>query len=125
GPHERRRHHDLIAEHEIVDHEMMAVDLPPPRLARRRLAENGEPIKMLAVLVEVLDELGEMVIEAHDVARHLVALRAEARREQRISRLALRQGHLVEADALTGETMHVRPIAPFVVFDRKAKPLAL
>jgi hypothetical protein len=31
GAHEHRRHHDLIAENEAVDDQMMAVDLPAPR----------------------------------------------------------------------------------------------
>ncbi len=32
GTHERRRHHDLVAENEVVDHQMVAVELPSPGL---------------------------------------------------------------------------------------------
>jgi hypothetical protein len=123
--HERRRHHDLVAEHEIIDDRMMAVDLPPPRLGRRRRPHDREPIEMLAVLVEARDELGEMMVEPHDVARRRIASRTEPGAEQLVGSRALRIAHFMETHALAWEAVHVRPVSPFVVVERIAEACAL
>ena len=69
--HERGRHHHLITQDEVVDDEMMPVELPSPGICGGRRAHHREVVQPLAVLVEVLAQLGEMVIEPHDVARLL------------------------------------------------------
>ena len=80
---EERRHHHLIAEHEVVDDRVVAVELPAPRLGRRRRAHHRDVIAPLAVAIEVVVvQLAERVVEAHDVARLLQPLGAQRGAEQ-------------------------------------------
>ena len=51
GAEERGRHHDLVAEDEAVQVEVVAVELPAPRLVVRRRPEEAEEVGPLAVLV--------------------------------------------------------------------------
>ena len=44
GPDEHGRHHDLIAEHEVVDDHVVPVELPSPGLSLRRFTHNGDPV---------------------------------------------------------------------------------
>jgi hypothetical protein len=118
GAEERRRHDDLIAEHEIVDDEMMAVELPAPRLGRRRRAHHCDPVQPLVVLDEVVVvELAERAIQLHDVAAQLQPLRAQRGAHQPEGGFALCFAHLVEADALAHVEADVHPLAPFDVID--------
>ena len=62
---------------------MVAVELPAPRLGRRRLAHHRDVVAPLAVAIEVVVvQLAERVVEPHDVARLLQPLRAQRRAQQ-------------------------------------------
>ena len=48
GAHERGRHHDPAVEHHRVDAQVVAVDLPSPRLVAARCAEDRDEVRPLA-----------------------------------------------------------------------------
>src|SRR6516162_8553943 len=73
GPHERWGHHELIAENKAVEVEVVAVDLPAPRLTCRRIAEDTDPIKPLAVFLGLARDLQRVFVQSHDVARAAVS----------------------------------------------------
>ena len=66
GAHEGRRHDDPPVEHHGVDAEVVAVDLPSPRLARLRRAEDRHEVRPFAERLVVAGELGEQLVDAHD-----------------------------------------------------------
>ena len=69
---EERRHHHLVAEDEVVDDGVVAVELPAPRLGGGGLPHDRDVVLPLAVLVEVVaGQFAEGLVEAHDVAREL------------------------------------------------------
>src|SRR5262249_13524372 len=51
GACEGRGHDHLIAQHEIVDDQMVSVELPSPRLLVRGLAHHRDPVEPFAVLL--------------------------------------------------------------------------
>jgi hypothetical protein len=61
--HEVGREDELIAEYEAIDIEVVAVDLPTPRLARRGRAEGADPIEPLAVFLGLSGDLEGMAVE--------------------------------------------------------------
>jgi hypothetical protein len=72
GAREERRRHDLVAEHEVIDDRVMTIELKTPRLRRAGSAHDRDVVLPFAVLVEiVVRQLGEGVIQTHDVARQL------------------------------------------------------
>ncbi len=125
-PPEGRRHHHLIAQHEVVHVQMVSVELPAPGLGGRRLAHDRDPVLPVAVLDEVVAvELTEGFVEVHDVARQLQPLGAQRRAEHGERGLALRRRHLLERDAFTKVGMLVGPFAPLHVIDGKDRLGAL
>ena len=68
GSHEGWRDDDLVAEHEAVQVQVVAVDLPAPRLALGRRAEDADPVQPLAILLPPLGDLADRVVQPHDVA---------------------------------------------------------
>ena len=44
-PTKQRRHHNLIAKHEVVDDRVMAVELPAPGFSGGRLAHDGDVVE--------------------------------------------------------------------------------
>ena len=84
--HEQRRHDDLVAQDEAVDDQVVAVDLPAPGLIGRRRAEEAQPVEPLAVLLVAAGDLADQLVEPHDVARRVEAVRAEARAQERSAR---------------------------------------
>src|SRR5262249_7928064 len=121
-----RRHYHLVAEYEVVDDRMVAVELPTPRFCCRRRAHDSDVILPLAVFVEiVVGQLGQRVVEAHDVARLLQSFRAQAGAQQAERLFALRVGHLQKTDTLPGVKALVHPLAPLVVVDWKHRLVAL
>ena len=54
GAREERRHHHLVAQHEVVDDGVMAVELPAPRLFGGRLAHDGDVVLPFAQELEVV-----------------------------------------------------------------------
>ena len=125
-PDEERRHHHLIAQHEVVDDRVMAVELPSPRLGRRRLAHQRDVVLPLAVLLEVVAvELGQRVVQLHDVLGQRQAPGAQRRAQQGDRRGALRGGQLLEAHALTPVEVLIHPLAPLGVIDGERRAAAL
>ena len=126
GADEERRHDDLVAEHEVVDDQVVAVDLPAPGLVGGGLAHHGDPVEPLVVLGEVAAvQLAQGAVEVHDVAAQPESVRAERRAHQAEGGLPLGVVHLVEADALAHVEVLVHPLAPLVVVDREGGPGAL
>src|ERR1700730_9280841 len=76
--HEVGRQHQLVPEHEAIDVEVVAVDLPSPRLARRGRAEDAYPIEPLAIFVGLAGDLESVLVELHDVSGSSVPGRAHA-----------------------------------------------
>src|SRR3546814_18455367 len=67
------------------------------------LAHDREPVLTLAVFVEVVVvELGERLVEAHDVFAQPETFRAQRRRQQRVRGGFLPCSHLAERTALRG-----------------------
>ena len=124
-PREVRGHDHLVAEDEVVDDGVMAVELPAPRLGGRGLAQHRDEVQPFAQKLMIVRELGQRFVQAHDVARELQPLRAERRAHEAEGRLALRLGHLLEADALAHVEVLVHPFAPFGIVDGKQRPGAL
>src|SRR6266850_530810 len=126
GAHEHRGHHDLIAEDEAVDDEVVSVDLPAPRPVERRDAHHAEPVEPLAVLGLAARDRQDEVVEPHDVARRLESVRAQALPPHGERPLALRRAQLVERDAVAHEKgMDVAPSPPRVALQRKERALSL
>ena len=92
GADEGRRHHDLIAQDEVVDDDVMAVELPAPRLGGRGRAHHGDVVEPLAVVLEVVVvQLAQRVVQLHDVARELSPLAlSDARSRPNAARAAPR-----------------------------------
>src|SRR5207302_11297059 len=73
----------------------------------------------------VIGQLGESLVESHDVASQLQAARAERRLQETKCGAALRFRQVPEADALAHIEMLIHPLAPFRVVDREHCPVAL
>ena len=71
---------------------MMAVELPTPRLRLRRLSHHGYPVELFTIFAVLAHDLGDVLVEPHDVLLFLQALRAEASRQggRRLARAACR-----------------------------------
>ena len=67
----------------------------------------------------IVGQFGERLVEPHDVAGQLQAARAQRGLQQAEGRVALRLGHLLEADALAHVEVLVHPFAPFRIVDRE------
>src|SRR5207302_1889314 len=64
-------HHQLIAEHEAVQVQVMAVELPAPRSVQRWSAEETDPVQPFTVLVGLVGQLLDRFVELHHIARSL------------------------------------------------------
>src|SRR4029077_18743671 len=126
GAHEGGRHHQLVAEHEAVDVEMMTVDLPAPRLARRRGTKDADPIEPFPVFLGLAGDFKGVSVEPHDVTRALVSRRAHGLLHEPERGLALIMPEIRKADAVPHQPrVDIRPFSPCRVVDRKARRLAL
>ena len=114
---EVRRHDHLIAENEVIDDGVVAVEAPAPGVGGGRLAHDGEVIEFVAEEDVVIAELGERFVEAHDVAREFKAARAERNAHQAERGVALRRRHFLNADSLAHVKVLVHPFAPLDVVD--------
>src|SRR3989441_3250179 len=79
---ERRRHHDLVLAHEVVQVEVVAVKLPTPRLVHRGRAKEAEEIEPFPKKLPVAGNFPKHLVELHDVARGVESPYAQARPEQ-------------------------------------------
>ena len=68
GAHERRRHHDSPVEHDGVHAQVVAVDLPAPRLVAARFPEDRHEVRPLAERLVVTGQLGQQFVQPHDRA---------------------------------------------------------
>ena len=123
--HEGWRHHDLVAQHEVVDDQVVAVKLPAPRFVLGRLAHEREVVKPLVQFFEVGGDLAQRVVQAHDVAASLEALRAQPGIHQAVGSFALPLVQLRERHPLPGQGVLVCPAAPLRVIDRELRLAAL
>jgi hypothetical protein len=73
----------------------------------------------------IVRELGQRLVQAHDVARELHPSRAERRPQEAEGRLALRVGQFQEADPLAHVVVLVHPFAPLGIVDGKQRSGAL
>src|SRR6516164_9264662 len=64
GAHEAGRQNELVAEHETVDIEMMAVDLPAPGLLRRWRPKDADPVEPFAVFLSLTGDLEDVLERA-------------------------------------------------------------
>ena len=104
----------------------VAVELPSPRLGRRRRPHDRQVVPPFAQLVEVaVVELGERFIEAHDVARLLQPACAQPGAQQPEGGLALRGRHVQESDAVPEVEALVHPLPPLGVVHRPERSGAL
>ena len=123
---ERRGQYHLAVDDEAVDREMVAEQLPAPRVARMRLAEQTEGVGPFAEHGRTADEIAEEAIETHHRARGLVALRAQARAQHVHHRGLDAFRDLVEAQAVVLDIeLGVLPMPPLLGTDRKAHARAL
>ena len=104
----------------------MAVDLPAPRLIRRRIAEDADPIEPLAVFLGLAGDLQRVLVEPHDVASATVSRIAHAFAQQGQCGFALIVTQIGEADAVTHHPrMDVAPHPPRLVADGETCRVAL
>src|SRR5207248_4339652 len=82
GTHEHRRDHDLIADDEAIDDQVVTIDLPSPGLLLRWLTEQTDEVDPLAVLGPTAGDFSNSVVEPHDVARRAKAAGAQSMLEQ-------------------------------------------
>ncbi len=66
--HEHRRHHHLVTEHEAIEVQVVAIDLPAPWLVRRRCAKHTQPVHSFAILVPATGNFADRMVEPHDIA---------------------------------------------------------
>ncbi len=126
GAQEGRREHELVAEHEAVQVDVVPVELPAPGLGRRGRAEDAEEVDPLAVLVRRAGDLADREVEAHAVARALVAGFAHAGVHERQRRVALRLAQVFQHEAVAEhERADVEPLLPLDGVDVEADRLAL
>src|SRR5580704_12663145 len=76
-PHEGRRQRHLFAQDETGDDQMMAAQLPSPRLGHGWLAEDVQLIAPLAEEPRRPDQIAEKGVQFHQIARLLIARGAE------------------------------------------------
>ncbi len=103
----------------------MAVQLPAPGPLARRLTHDGQPVEVLAVLLEVVHELGQVAVQTHHRGRLLEAAHAQAGAQQAVRGGALRIGELMEAHALARRAVDVVPLAPLDVVGLELRLLPL
>src|SRR5919112_2052080 len=97
---------------------MVAVDLPAPGLCCRGLAHDREPVEPLAIALEVVQQLRDVLVEAHDVAGGLETFRAQGSLKQAECGPSLLIIHLAEADPLPPIAVGVAPSPPLTVINR-------
>ena len=126
GAHERRRRHDPTVDHHRVDAQVVAVDLPTPRLAVARMTEDRHEVRPFAERLVVARELGEELVEPHDRARLVVPACRERGAHDAERQVAHGLGEIFQHDTVA-EVVHVDvdPGAPLGRVDREAGPLTL
>jgi hypothetical protein len=125
-PEEGRRHHELIAEDEAVDDQVVAVDLPAPRIRGGGRAHDAEPVEPLPVLFPAARHLADEVVEPHDVAHGREAAVAQARGKKGEAALTLGRCERVERHAVAHEVrVDVAPLPPRLVPEREQRPFLL
>ena len=123
---EHGRHHELIAENDAVDDQVVPVDLPAPGGRSRRRAHHAEPVEPLAVFLPSAGDLADEVVQLHDVAHGREATLAQTRGQEREPALPLRRRQRIQQHAVAHEMgMDVAPPAPRVVVEREARPALL
>src|SRR5437762_11759922 len=70
--HEVGCQHELIAEHEAIEVQVMSVDLPTPRRVRRWRAEDADPVEPFAIFLGLAGNFECVLVEPHDVSGGLV-----------------------------------------------------
>ncbi len=124
--HEHWRDDHLVADDKAVDDEVVAVDLPAPRLVLRRLAEDADEVDPLAVLRPAAGDLADGVVEAHDVARGAEAAGAQRVFDQAQGGVALGVSEVFQQHAVAHEEwVDIPPAAPRVGGELQARLLAL
>src|SRR5947199_7780381 len=89
GAPERWRHDDLVLEDKVVQVEVVAVNLPTPRLVHRGRAKDAEKVKPFPKKLPVAGNFPQHLIELHDFARGLETQHAQAHPDQRHRRVSL------------------------------------
>src|SRR5580700_9559353 len=125
-PHEGRRQRHLFAQDETGDNQMMAAQLPSPRLGHGWLAEDVQLIAPLAEQPRRPDEVAEKGIQLHQIARLLVACGAETSPYDGHSRFLQNARSFVESQTkVLVANDAVLPDLPLPRFDRQANLLFL
>src|SRR5215475_12390638 len=123
---ESRSHDHPVAQDEIINIEMMAIDLPAPGFGVGRLPHNAYPIEIFTVFCESSRHFHDGLIESHDIARGLKSLGTQALSEHRKGAIALRIGHFKERHAVTHQRrMDIAPSTPLDRIDREESFRAL
>src|ERR1035437_5998479 len=91
----------------------------------RRACPSREEVAPFTEKLVVIGQLGEGLVETHDVARQLQAARTQGCRQQTEGGGALRIRHLLEADALAYVEVLVHPLPPFRIVHREHGSLTL
>ena len=93
----------------------MPIQLPAPRFRCRWLAHDRDPIEPLAILFEVVRQLGQGPIQHHDVFGLLEAFDAETGANQIEGEFPLCLAHLEKTRTLTRWKMTVIPFSPLEI----------
>ena len=126
GAEKARRQHHLPADHEAVETEMVAEQLPSPWLGFRRIAEQAKDVGPFAKHLRPADQIAEKTIEPHHVAGDVVALGAQARAHDRHDRRLDRAVDLIEPKAMMLDVqLGILPMPPQLGVDWKARGAAL
>ena len=113
--HERRRHHQLVADDDAVLVQVMAVDLPAPRLIDGRLTEDREEVGPLAEAVVLTRKLCDQLVDGHDASRLLETSNRQCGAQHIERQLSNLLAEILQHDSVTEEVhVHVEPGPPLI-----------
>src|SRR5262245_1981040 len=97
---------------------MMALDAPPPRLGRRRFAEDAEEVLLRVAPHGIVLHLAQDELERHHVGREQVPALAEPRAKKVHCQAALTRVEIGEREPLP-RPRYVAPVEALLVGERE------
>ena len=124
--HERWREHHLVFDHQTIDRQVVATDLPPPRLDQGRIPKQGEVVTPLTQNSGVMGECAQKMIDSHGVAGFRKPLGGQTACHEFQNRFARPLGQLFEPQSVAIDVhLCVVPASPLPCVKRQAHPKPL
>src|SRR5439155_14349 len=105
----------MVARDRKIKREMMAFDAPAPGIGAG-LAENSDKVEAGIASWRLGFEIEEDIFQAHDICRLDQSAHAQARRQQRVRKGALRSSHFFEGKSLAGLGDEI-PVEALFIFE--------